>query len=284
MQPVSLTSQAGTIDFGAGLHLRLGATGFGLPPIQAQFLDGAGDGTVWRGSRVLGRVLDLPLKFLDVDPNRTRALVSQVARILSPTAGLTRIAVEVAGTVWWVDATRTGGGDWKYGADTDGATILHTTISMKAEEAYWTRQDEQVTVFTPGNVTTGLLGDPGSMVGMMLSDSTALGEVTFDNPGDVEAWPVWTITAPFDGFELVAPDGERIEWTGALKSSGYVTVDTRAGTVEDETGANLYPGLNDVPVFWPIPAGTTVGTVEASAPGVGTSIRCAYQPRQWVVL
>ena len=47
--------------YGRGIQALSGATGFGLPPVSIRWLEGAGDGALYRGRRVLPRDIDLPL-------------------------------------------------------------------------------------------------------------------------------------------------------------------------------------------------------------------------------
>lgn len=282
-RPISLMSRAGTIDMGAGIVVRRNVAGFGLPPVQGQFFDGAGDGTTWRGSRVLPRVMDLPIKVTGNDRQAVADAFSALARVIAPTAGLVRLTVTVGGVAWYIDVTRTGGGDWSWETDTDGETVILTSITFKSEDPYWTRVDATGIDISPSGTTFGLLKGVGTMVSMSLSTTTGFGAVPFENIGDVEVFPTWTAYAPFDGLTLTSPEGDELEWTGS-KATGYIVIDAEAGTIVDELGVNLYDGLNDVPVFWGVQPGVSEATIEAANPeSPDTHIVVSYRPKKWIL-
>lgn len=284
-RPQQLSSTAGTIILGesSGIYLARNIAGFGLPPVKPQWSEGAGNGRRWRGSRVLARTL--PFRFNIRGTNRADVLAkfSTLARIIAPTAGLTRLQVNIAGEAWWLDMTRTGGGDFSWESDTDTETLLSVPITFETEEPYWTALDAASRIFTPDDVSGGLLTGPGTMVGMVLSSTTSLGEVTISNEGDVATPARIVVAGPFSGFQAVGAAGEFVEFTGARLLGQSVTVDMANGTAIDSTGANVYDGLNDVPEFWELRPGDSTVTLQIDDADTGSQVAVYWNPRRWVM-
>lgn len=291
LRPHSLVSAGGSTLLGeaTGIQLGLKSQGFGWPSFGAQFSEGAA-GRRYRGTRIGPRKLPLVFKLTGEDHTAVRARLSTVASIIDPSNGLVRFTVEIDGELWWVDMTVTADGDWSWDSDTDGESELMVPLTFETEHGYWTRTDQESAVFIPGNVSDGLLGSAGSLVGMELSSVTSLGEVALTNPGDAEAPMLAKIEAPFSGFTLIGAGGEEVSWTyleqfGIVgsKAAGYILVDMGEGTVVDETGANYYAGLNAVPVFWTLKRGTSDVELSLAGASVASKITVFYYPRRWVM-
>lgn len=291
MRVMSLSSVGGEVvaDGRSGVRAKTRLRGTGLPPVATQWFEGAGDGAVYRTGRVLARTMDLDLKVYGKNREQVRAGLSLLGKIFAPGAGDVRLTVDLDGDPWFVDVRRTGGGDWSWDSDTDGSTFVKTIITVQAGDPYWTRVDEEQRSITPGGLDRGLLNNV-SLSQLAVSTTTALGEVDIENTGDVEVFPRTTIWAPFTGFELVSPKGERVLWgsggrgtLGEPKTSGFITVDHVLGTVEDETGQNLYRGLGNAPRFWALQPGTSRALITAFDGGAGTRIDMLWQPKRWVM-
>src|SRR6478736_4102406 len=122
MPRLQMESATDTLDldyvlkFGRGIQVTSGVTGLGLPPVQVRWLEGAGDGAVYRGRRVLPRDIDIPLYILGRDRDDLMSLWSRLAAMLD---GKVRLRmVEDDGTSWYCDVYRVGGGTFTYGVDT----------------------------------------------------------------------------------------------------------------------------------------------------------------------
>jgi len=132
--------------YGRGIQALSGATGFGLPPVSIRWLEGAGDGALYRGRRVLPRDIDLPLLVVGLDRSDLTALWSRLARMLDGKCRLRLI--EDDGTSWSIDTYRVGGGDFAWGSDTDGERELRTVVTLRAPNPFW--QGEIVRTVTLG--------------------------------------------------------------------------------------------------------------------------------------
>lgn len=282
---LSLESAGGTLllDGSEGVKARAQVRGTGLPPVDLQWFEGAGDGATFRSARVLSRTIDMPVKVMGESRAEVWARLSLLGRILDPQNGPARLTMALEGVGWYVDTYRSGGGDPDWEKDTDGNTIAMLVVTLVAGNPYWECSDEESRIIVPGGLGRGLLRGPGSLSGLEVSTTAGLGSVVLDNTGDVAAWPTWRFGAPFTGFTITSPSGEVLEWVGT-KATGWVEVNTGLGTVVNEAGGNEYAALEPAPRFWSIPPGTGEAQVEVpGAVGGSTTIAVHWRPRKWLV-
>lgn len=272
-----------TLDGSQGVRMRLRVRGMGMPPVALQWFAGAGDGDAFRGGRTLPRTLDLPVKINGSNRSQVLARYSALARILRLPFEATLTAL-FDNDEYRLRVVRTGGGDYTMGEDTDGSTVLMTTITVQAGAPFWEAVDGEGREITPAGVGLGLLGPGQSLVQMILGSVDGFGDVEFENTGDVDAGPVWTMYAPMTGFALVRSDGLALEWNaGGTKSTGFIVVDALGGTVVDETGANRYDGLDPAPKFWTIPPGVSNASVVILGATGDSSAVVNWHPRKLVM-
>lgn len=282
---LALSSAGGALTLGpvSGVTAGLKVRGLGMPGVALQWSEGAGDGRSFRGGRTLSRVVDMPVKI--VGAHRTEVLnrYSALARILVLDNAPVTMALELDGEAWRAEVVRTGGGDYTMGDDTDGSTWLRTTFTIEAGDPYWTRVNSEARVIEPGGLGIPLIGPGQSLAQLRLSNTEGSGSVQFTNTGDVEAWPEWRVLPPFQAFEFQR-DGLSLEWSQpATKTTGYIDVSSKDGTVTDETGANRYDGLAAAPKFFSIPPGTRSASVLLTAASGATRVNVAWHPRKVVL-
>lgn len=279
---ITISSNAGSLTFGndSGVKALIAVRGTGLPEVTTQWFEGVGDGAAYRGARVLPRVIDVPVKVVGASREVIASRMSQVARILAPASGMVRFTLQLGNFSWYLDVVRTGGGDWSWEDDTDGSSFLKTVFTLQAGDPYWTRVDESALSISLSGLGRGLIKET-SLSKLQVSTTSALGSVTFHNEGDVEAFPLWNVYAPFDGFTLVSPSGETLRWVGT-KATGHITVDSRTGTVVDELGVNRYAELDPAPRFWKIPFGETVADITIDNATEASRIDVLWNERKWL--
>lgn len=218
---------------GKGVEVIAGLVGFGLPPLDVQWAEGASDGATHRYTRVLPRDVDLPLHVVADD---RAGLKADIARISKLFAGKVTVKVYETDddTFVYADFHRVSGGSYTYGVDTIGETEFNTVITMRAGSPFWKHgaaEQASVTAVTPINT-----------------------QLVVDNPGSHKARPTWVIRGAASEVRLTSPSGELLTWSGRLNTEDILTIDTEAGTVKDQTGANRYGGLGIAPVMFDIPA------------------------------
>ncbi|MFG2923879.1 phage tail family protein [Streptomyces sp. NPDC048305] len=284
MPKLLLSSETDTLDLneimdkGLGYQAKTGVTGFGLPPVSVQWLEGAGDGATFRRRRVLTRDIDIPLEILARDRQHLQELTDRLALAVSERCTLT--VLDDDGTRWTTDVYRTGGGEYAYGSDTTGEREFQTVITFRSPDPYWTSSEAQIRYI--GGETAGAF--LSNLVKVTVSASQAIGEIQLDNRGNADAYPIWEITGPGTKFLAVSPSGERLAWTGTLAANQRLIIDTRKGTVVDQAGDNRYAELEEAPRFWTVKPGLSTATAQLEDISTASKITCSWRPRKWMVV
>jgi hypothetical protein len=155
---------------------------------------------------------------------------------------------------------------------------------FEAAGSYW--QSEPITRSWYDANEQDFFVQPGEGGGVFfITRSNKLSTAKIDNPGDVPAWPVWTLAGPFATAQ-VGIGANIIEIPFALALGETLTIDTRPENQSaiDGTGASRELDLGTA-IFAPIPADTNVTlAISATGMGEGFSIRASLTPlykRAW---
>ncbi|MFF4054609.1 phage tail family protein [Streptomyces sp. NPDC001708] len=285
MPKLLLVSGADAIDLneiqdkGVGFQAKSRATGLGLPPVSVQWLEGAGDGATYRGTRVQTRDIDVPIEILANDRSDLQAKLSRLALMLA--GGCTLVLDDGSGVQWSTEVHRVGGGDYTYGEDTVGEREFQTVVTFRAGDPFFTSSAQQLRTVSGAATTTPFLS---SVAGMPVAPSQAIGQINLSNSGDAVAYPVWEVRGPGDHFVATSPTGETLKWNGTLTASQKLIIDTRKGTVKDETGANRYDLLGTAPRFWTVQPGESTAVASLLNTTSASQITCSWYPRKWMVI
>lgn len=225
------------------------------------------DGSLPLGARYAARDVFLPLHYAADSTESLRAVQRQVAALLDPKRGPVTLEVAHAdGARRWID----GHAAAPYGKDlgeAEGQLWRRVGVTLRCGDPFFSGEQQQRT-FQLGGTAPQFLSN--TFLPVQLSESQITGAVVIDNPGDADAYPVWTLTGPCDSA-TIALDGT--SWTvNNLLASETLVVDARRGvqtvTVNGATawgrltpGAQLGalpPGDNDVAV---VVVGATDATV-----------------------
>jgi hypothetical protein len=155
-------------------------------------------------------------------------------------------------------------------------------ITLLAEDPYW--QARLPTLITRRHAT----GAPFLAPFMTVSSAHVLGATTVTNPGDVAAWPLWTITGPAAGLTATLDaTGEQFILTpgdtahGNLLAGETATIRTddppqvRGPSREIWTPALNWPGAQ----LWALPKGESAVTFAVAGAGPGTQIDLSFHAR-----
>ncbi|WJN63429.1 Dit-like tail protein [Streptomyces phage phiScoe56] len=269
----------GIEDTGTGVQATTGVTGLGLPPVSVQWLEGAGDGAMYRRTRVLARDIDVPLDIVAKNRDDLKKTLSRLARLLSGPCTLR--LVEDDGSSWSTDVVRVGGGEYVYGENTTGNKDVQTVVTFRAGDPYWT-SSVQTTQQIGGTTSAGTF--VSGFMALPVASSQAIGSIMLENTGDVPAYPVWTVYGPGDNFKAISPSGETLWWKGTLTASQKLIVDTQRGTVVREDGSNQYSLLAPAPRFWAVEPGISTCTASLLNTTSASKITVAWKPRKWMVI
>lgn len=105
---------------------------------------------------------------------------------------------------------------------------------------------------------------------------------SISNPGDLEAWPVWTIEGPGSNISISnLTTEESLTLSTTLTSGETLTIDTRPGakTVIDGTNTSLFANLSATSVLWSLAQGDNHIQVAMDSTSSTSAIRLAFRPR-----
>jgi hypothetical protein len=260
-----------------GYRVRRGVRGLGMPPTDLQRRAGAGDGSRWQRTRREERVIDLPVQ---VEAENTEVFAARVQRLIDalddrygpPT--LTVLRPDGRGRT--ITVRYAGGAEWQDGLGTGGPLVQLMPLSFVAMDPFF-RDANPVTLGLGTAVGTPFIpfGAP-----LLTSASRVIGELELSNPGDADAYGVWTLSGPGGPFVVRSlTDGVGFTFATPLLDGEVVAVDTDAKTVTDATGANRYADLGPAPRLWAIPPGRSKAQVSVENSTGSSSVSLAFRPR-----
>lgn len=148
-------------------------------------------------------------------------------------------------------------------------------ITLFAPDGYW--RDVQALSTVHSYIPGSDFFNPFPFV----SDSLALGQNTLSNPGDVDAWPEWTITGPMSAVTATnVTTGFEFTLTYGLAAGEQVTITTFQPVVRGPAGQNLVGNLDwpNAYLWWLTPGDNQV-IFNVSGGDVGTSVQLSFHPR-----
>ena len=257
----------------SGVSLGAGVRGLTMPPVQRFTSDSPGvHGSRWRGSRTQEREVFWPLRvfhaagsqdWLDYDAAFWRTMHPDHTGVWTVTQpnGVARSL-----RLRCLD-------DGQQSFDTDPALLgwARYGVTLVAEQPYW--EAEPLVRSWKLTAPVPFLGPNGLGPPFYISQGSTMSKATIDNPGDIDAWPVWTIYGPTDTV-TVGVNGRTVSVPFSIPAGGLITIDTRptAQTALDGMGVEFTAQLGSFN-FAPVPAGRSVplslsmvgnGYVEAS--------------------
>jgi hypothetical protein len=148
-------------------------------------------------------------------------------------------------------------------------------ISLFCPDGYW-RDVDPVTILRNYVAGANYLA-PFPQV----SDSLALGETVLNNPGDVDAWPTWTITGPATAISATnITTGYEFTITYTLLANEQITITTQQPTVRGPYGQNLVSALDWPNAYlWSLLPGDNDVIFNVSGASAGTSVQLDFHAR-----
>lgn len=279
----TLTAPDGTTwDLGdyTNTFLTLGRRGYDSPPYQVYADESPGfDGEVFTGARTTARNMIIPLYVRGADRNQFLTRKRQLLTALSPRRGLATITVaETDGSQRTIQAFYTGrGGEGDLQRDNQGRTWARFTLEFRAPDPYWRGQPLHY------EFTNAAPGSFYPILPLRVSSGTTLGTSTVYVPGEVEAFPVWTVHGPTSGgISLQYQGGGRaLNLTSNLTAAEQITIDTDPVrlTIADQAGNNRWADLQGGSSLFPLPPGDATIIVTAAGATPATRITLDIQPR-----
>lgn len=153
------------------------------------------------------------------------------------------------------------------------------TLTLLCPDGYWRSTTKQFVERT--YVAAG--GNPYLGPYMTVSSSQVLGESTINNPGDVEAYPSWTLTGPATQLSATnTTTGESFVLTHTLTAgqTATITITPTRAMLRGPGGVNLVGALNwPGAVLWGLVPGVNEVDFQVSGSAAGTRVELSYYPR-----
>lgn len=273
------------------IFMQPGATGLDMPP-YALFSDEAPnlDGSIFRSARAAAREVMIPVYLFGVDRQSVNQLKRQLFQALNPARGYCVLTfTEGHGRSRVLNCYYKGGMEGSEDTSTAGFTwsrygLTFTAMdpwfySERAQTKRWDFGDGEpflstTATFFPTKISSGVMGGDGK-------------GLTINNPGDIEAWPVWSLRGPIKSFSLTSPYGETVQasppadGSDLIPSGRTLTIDTRPGkkTVRDNLGNNYWSKLGTNPQFWSIEPGETSADISVVTGAGKAAVTLSFYPR-----
>lgn len=173
-------------------------------------------------------------------------------------------------------------GIWSEGAQ-------QAVLTFYAADPFWYDDEAMVESFTT-EATAAFFPIPNPDTGsyMTIVESGVFASATVDNDGDVEAYPMWTISGPGESIVLTNHStGQVLDLTAdaglVLADGDVLTIATRPGetTVELADGTNVAEYLTDPSRLWSLVKGQNVVEVAMSGADEDSAVSFSYR-RGWL--
>lgn len=149
-------------------------------------------------------------------------------------------------------------------------------LTLFCPEGYWSDTVDTVVSRVQG-------GGSGSFYAPYFSigSSQTLGDTVINNPGEIEAWPRWTITGPMAKITAVNNTlGVSFALTYTLTEGQQIKITTNRPTVRGPGDINL-TGYLDWPsaVLWPLQPGDNSISFQVDSAAAGTRVDLGFKAR-----
>ncbi|MEU9707991.1 phage tail family protein [Streptomyces sp. NPDC047967] len=272
-----------------GVFIQPGATGLDAPPF-AVFSDDSPnlDGSMFRSARAAAREIMIPVYLHGVDRQTINTLKRKFFQALNPTRGYCLLRFTEGGITRQLTAYYKGGMEGAEGVDTAGFTWTRYGLTFTAMDPWYYATSEHVERWSFGTGEAFL--HPSGLFPLRIAEGVmgGIGDLyNLTNPGDIEAWPVWTLKGPIKSFALTHEDGRTIKASALpsgldlIPAGRSVTIDTRPGkkTVKDDKGTNFWPLLDVNPGFWQIDPGVSQASIKIVTGSGNAAVSLSFYPR-----
>jgi hypothetical protein len=271
-----------------GIYLAVGAKGLGMPSLSVN-----SDKLPYAPGSRLRRIatppskVDLPLFIQAASAAALEQLLDNLSGWVLPgtenddepsTVRFQVLATD--GTSREIEGVCLGGLDNEDTVEAMGDTWQNLVLSFEVSDPYWQDTTDTTHTFTSGaGVRSWWAYWPYD-----LTPSNVFAEETISQTGQIETWPVWTITGPGSTPTLAnLTTGASLELDVTLAAGDVVTIDTRPRqkTVTNQNGVNLFPSLSAASELWALAKGSNTLRVGMSSATIASALSLSYR-RRWV--
>lgn len=278
---IDAVSAEHVISFGPGVTVWLttGVQGWWTPESDVILQELAiQPGAAFRTTRDRVRRVDLPLFVESTTLAGARDGLRTLARWFDPNAGDGWLRVDYGDEARQLRARPAGmvADERRY----DFTVPRLAVASVLALRPYWQAVEPETATFAPNAGVGSFFPWPP----LVLAASNQFSQASIDNPGDVDSWPVWTVTGPAQDLTLTnittgKQFGLRFEYL--LQVGETLTIDTRPGvrTVTDQSGNSIFGYQIQNSELWPLVTGNNDIRIQAGSTDVDTTlVELSYVP------
>jgi hypothetical protein len=239
----------------SGVYLRAGVRGMNMPPVTRYTSKSpAVAGSRWRGSITDERDVFWPLHLFQ--KNGSQEWIDHDARFwdtLNPDRTGVWSVVQPNGVTRTLTLRFVDDGGQSFDTSPELFGWCSYGVNLIAEQPYWIGEKVSRT-WGQTDTPDGFFGPSGYGPPFYITSASTMGNATIDNPGDVSAWPVWTLAAPFTSATVGV--GSKTVQVPFSMSEGWLRIDTNptAQTAVDHLGVDRTAQLGQVK-WAEIPAG-----------------------------
>lgn len=156
-------------------------------------------------------------------------------------------------------------------------------LEFEAADPFWYDRDYTSLSFSTG-ASVLFLASP--FLGPHISSSGIASSFSVFNSGDVEAWPIWTITGPGNTITLSnTTTGKALVLSITITAGQVLTIDTRPGhkTVTREDGSNQFATVSSTSSLWELATGNNAVTLSISGTTTASGLQLQYKQRYFGV-
>jgi len=259
-----------------------GVKGDGLMPVtHVEYQVPLQPGSQLRYTRIEARDVDLPLlvKGADGDEPSILAVQRALAATFYPALGDGTLRVTKSdGSQRQLTCRYSEGliGDTSMAVAAVG--YREVIVVFHAFDPFWYAVSPVVTSYTIGTPATFFPFFP-----LVLTNVNIFAQPTITNGGDVEAWPVWTVTGPGSGLTLTnLTTGQTLSFPSLTLAAGdRLVIDTRPGkkSVVQNGVTNRYGLIATGGALWALAAGANSVSLQLSGATAASAVQLAYTPR-----
>lgn len=245
----------------SGLQHLTGKVGRFMPPVRyASDPVAASPGRRLVDVQLDGRDVTLPVAFVATDLDTVRATMRTWAQRLDPTAGDVLLRVNDVAPARELVCRYVAGFEGRETWEDTGHYSVRSLLVLRSASPYWRATDDETVTFT----NTGADGTVWFPIfPLVFGAGSALTGGTVTNGGNVDTWPSFTCTGPFDGLTLRNNTTGRTITTSAQLDAGEVLIIDAAPASRSLTlnGTNLYSTLT-AREWWPLVPGVNSVSIE----------------------
>lgn len=259
-----------------------GVEGRFMPPVRF-ISDGIPfeDGESLRSVTFEPRDVLLPIRIHSSSEIELRSRLRALVAAFNPKAGNGQLRVTGPdGATRLLTCRYSGGLELSESEGQAGVNWQRFVAALRAFDPYWYDAATNVQSFTTGTTSTFF-----PMFPLRLSSSEVFADATVQNDGDVEAWPVWTITGPgSDPVLRNLTSGKTLALDVDLLDGESITIDTRPRqkTITKSDGTNGFSTLTATSSLWPLLDGPNSVRVELSGASAASAVTITFHKRYLV--